>query len=192
MLYLWAVNSCLCRLTDMQQNPQDLPVLADPQTLGPASAPEQNSPSSTESNDLPLGKLAYLIGLPPAPQWAETYPTHSGRTTLEDFGKQLRNEVDRLRNANFVSPESGSQTQLRGADEGLISGIPTSLHSFISGVADKLLRGFSLTPAERAEVVRLGTSEADLRRFVNMSPQPLSARPTVSAAQTAASQRSNR
>lgn len=106
------------------------------------------------------------------------------------FQEAIRNEVQRLRNANFVSPESGSQTQLRGADQSLIGGIPTSVQSFISGIADKFLRGVSLTPAERAEIVRLGTSEADLRRFVT-APATAAARPTVSAAQTALPQRNN-
>lgn len=115
-----------------------------------------------------------------------------GEDRAGTFRAAIRNEVDRLRNANFVSPESGSQTQLRGLDEGLVGGIPTSLHSFVSRVADKLLRGFSLTPAERAEIVRLGTSEADLRRFVNQAPQPVTARPTVSAILPVLPQRGNR
>lgn len=91
-----------------------------------------------------------------------------GRTTV--FREAIRNEVQRLRNANFVSPETGSQTAPRTADQGLLSGIPTSLGNLMSSVADKFLRGVSLTPAERAEIVRLGTSEADLRRFATTPP----------------------
>ncbi len=92
-----------------------------------------------------------------------------GRTA--QFREAIRNEVQRLRNANFVSPETGSQTQLRHLDEGLI-GFPTSVRDFIGKLADKFLRGVSLTPAERAEIVRLGTSEADLRRFVTAPDAP--------------------
>lgn len=90
-----------------------------------------------------------------------------GRTAR--FREAIRNEVQRLRNANFVSPETGSQTHLRHLDEGLI-GVPTSVRDFIGKIADKFLRGVSLTPAERAEIVRLGTSEADLRRFATQAP----------------------
>lgn len=108
----------------------------------------------------------------------------AGRTAV--FREAIRNEVQRLRNANFVSPETGSQTQLRGTDESLIGGFPTSIRAFMSNVADKFFRGISLTPAERAEIVRLGTSEADLRRFV--TAQPMRARPTVSAIQAATTQ----
>lgn len=110
-----------------------------------------------------------------------------GRTQV--FREAIRNEVQRLRNANFVSPESGSQTQLRLADEGLLAGIPTSVRSLMSTIADKFFRGVSLTPAERAEIVRLGTSEADLRRFI-MAPA-MRARPTVSGAEAVNTQRNN-
>lgn len=91
-----------------------------------------------------------------------------GKTAV--FRQAIRNEVQRLRNANFVSPETGSQTAPRSADQGLLSGIPTSLGNLMSSVADKFLRGVSLTPAERAEIVKLGTSEADLRRFATLPP----------------------
>lgn len=107
-----------------------------------------------------------------------------GQDRTSTFREAIRNEVQRLRNANFISPESGSQTQLRHLDEGLLGGIPTSIGSFISRVADKFLRGVSLTPAERAEIVRLGTSEADLRRFATPQPRPVTPRvalPTIQA-----------
>jgi hypothetical protein len=89
------------------------------------------------------------------------------------FQEAVRNEVSRLRNANFISPETGSQTQLRGADEALVGGIPTSIGSFVSKIADKIFRGTQLTAAEREAIVRLGTSEADVRRFATQRPSPL-------------------
>jgi hypothetical protein len=87
------------------------------------------------------------------------------------FQEAVRNEVARLRNANFVSPESGSQTQLRGADEALVGGIPTSLGSLASKIADKIFRGTQLSPQEREAIVRLGLSEADIRRFASQAPR---------------------
>lgn len=83
------------------------------------------------------------------------------------FQEAVRNEVARLRNANFISPESGSQTQLRGADEALVGSIPTSLGSLVSKVADKIFRGTQLSPQEREAIVKLGLSEADIRRFAS-------------------------
>lgn len=102
-----------------------------------------------------------------------------GRQRTQVFQEAIRNEVQRLRNANFVSPETGSQTQLRQLDEGLMGGIPTSVSQFLSRIADKFFRGVSLTPAERAEIVRLGTSEADLRRFATARPRPSAPRGTL-------------
>lgn len=87
------------------------------------------------------------------------------------FQEAVRNEVARLRNANFVSPESGSQTQLRAMDEGLVGSIPTSLGSLVSKVADKIFRGTQLSPQEREAIVRLGLSEADIRRFAAQPPR---------------------
>lgn len=87
------------------------------------------------------------------------------------FQEAVRNEVARLRNANFISPESGSQTQLRLQDEGLVGGIPTSLGSFARDVAAKLLRGTQLSPQERQAIVDLGVSEADIRRFATQAPR---------------------
>ena len=89
------------------------------------------------------------------------------------FQEAVRNEVSRLRNANFISPETGSQTQLRGSDEALVGGIPTSIGSFVSKIADKIFRGTQLTSAEREAIVRLGTSEADVRRFAAQAPSPV-------------------
>lgn len=101
-----------------------------------------------------------------------------GRNLAATFGDQrtaqfraaIGNEVRRLRNANFISPETGSQTQLRLADEALMGGVPTSVGGFVTNIADKIMRKIQLTPAERSEIVKLGTSEADLRRFISSLP----------------------
>lgn len=87
------------------------------------------------------------------------------------FQEAVRNEVARLRNANFISPESGSQTQLRAADEALVGSVPTSLGSLVSKIADKIFRGTQLSPQEREAIVHLGLSEADIRRFAAQPPR---------------------
>lgn len=128
-----------------------------------------------------LNRIA--TGTGPGRNLAKTFGI--GRTNT--FRSAIRNEVQRLRNANFVSPETGSQTQLRHLDEGLVGGIPSSISSFVAKIADKFFRGVSLTPAERAEIVRLGTSEADLRRFATIPAERLM-RPTTVGTQAIISQ----
>jgi hypothetical protein len=103
-----------------------------------------------------------------------------GAERAASFQEAVRNEVSRLRNANFISPETGSQTALRGADESLVAGIPTSIGNLVSKIADKIFRGTQLTAAEREAIVRLGTSEADIRRFATQRP-PVAARAAVPA-----------
>lgn len=93
-----------------------------------------------------------------------------GEGPAGQFQEAVRNEVSRLRNANFISPETGSQTQLRGADEGLVGAAAGGIRGLISAVADKVLRGTQLTAAEREAIVRLGTSEADVRRYATERP----------------------
>lgn len=104
-----------------------------------------------------------------------------GAEPAASFQEAVRNEVSRLRNANFISPETGSQTQLRGADESLVGGIPTSIGAFVSNIADKVLRGTQLTAAEREAIVRLGTSEADVRRYATARPSALARTATPAA-----------
>lgn len=93
-----------------------------------------------------------------------------GEGPAASFQEAVRNEVSRLRNANFISPETGSQTQLRGADEGLMGAAAGGVRGLISAVADKILRGTQLTASEREAIVGLGTSEADVRRFATARP----------------------
>lgn len=96
------------------------------------------------------------------------------------FQEAVRNEVQRLRNANAVLPTSGSQTQLRGLDEALVD-LPTSKAGIIDRAIGSVLRSFSLTPAERRAIVELATSPADLRRFATQ-PNTRFQRPAAAGA----------
>lgn len=97
-----------------------------------------------------------------------------GKGISENYQGGLRNEISRVENANFISPNSGSQTALRLGESDLLSGIPLSKYEFVAKVIDKFRAGFTLTPAERAEIVRLGTTEANLRALsAKVSPRTL-------------------
>jgi hypothetical protein len=89
------------------------------------------------------------------------------------FQEAVRNEVARLRNANFISPETGSQSEPRLADRGLVGAAMGGIQGLVSSIADKIFRGTQLTAAEREAIVRLGTSEADVRRFATQRPSPV-------------------
>lgn len=82
------------------------------------------------------------------------------------------NEVKRVGNADFVSPNTGSQTALRTDDTGLLASVPLSKTELLGKIIDTLRgRGATLTDAERTAIVRLGTSEANLRMLSKRNPQ---------------------
>jgi hypothetical protein len=89
------------------------------------------------------------------------------------YQAQLGNEVRRVGNADYISPNTGSQTQLRASDsDGLMSrGIPHSLADLAIRVYDTIKgHGAPLTEGERAAIVRMGTTEADLRNLIRRNP----------------------
>ncbi len=93
-----------------------------------------------------------------------------GETQAQRYQDSMRLETQRLRNANFVSPNTGSQTALRTADESLLASIPLSRHQLIGAVLSKLRSGLTMTAAERAEIVRLGISDVRLRSLAKTLP----------------------
>lgn len=94
-----------------------------------------------------------------------------GQERAGRYQAALGHEVHRVQNADFISPNTGSQTQLREGDQSLLAQVPTSKTELLTRVIDTLRgRGATLTDAERAAIVRLGTSEADLRRLAARNP----------------------
>lgn len=95
-----------------------------------------------------------------------------GATKGARYQAALGNEAKRVGNADFISPNTGSQTELRGQDTAsLISKVPHSIYDLAIRVVDTVRgHGAPLTEAERAAVVRMGTTEADLRNLVRRNP----------------------
>lgn len=92
-----------------------------------------------------------------------------GPRAAQYFQGAIQNEVRRLQNARFVSPNTGSQTALREAEHGLLTMVTPRL-GHIAAALDWLKRTGTLTAAQRAEIVRLGTSEAELRNILAQIP----------------------
>lgn len=95
-----------------------------------------------------------------------------GEARAGRYQTALGHEVSRVQNADFISPNTGSQTALRTGDESLAASIPTSKVEFLGKIIDTLRgRGATLTDAERAAIVRIGTSEANLRQLAARNPR---------------------
>lgn len=89
-----------------------------------------------------------------------------GADNAAHYRDAIGREIDRLSNARFVSPNTGSQTALREADDALVNLPPMTKAGVAKALFDKLRRGVSLTDAERKALMDLGTtilrSEGDI------------------------------
>jgi hypothetical protein len=94
-----------------------------------------------------------------------------GPQQANQFQTQIRLITERLTKARGVSPASGSQTAPRLAEAAslLDPGSAMTVHGLMRVV--DAYRRHSVTPAIRAEMVRLATSEADARRLAAMIPR---------------------
>lgn len=92
--------------------------------------------------------------------------TNTERVLGETFGGDeagryraaIQNEIDRVANARFISPNTGSQTAPRLDDEGLVQLPSLSKIGIAKALFDKLRRGVSLTPEERQALIEIGTT----------------------------------
>jgi hypothetical protein len=99
-----------------------------------------------------------------------------GQPTAQRYQQSIGNEISRLRNARGISPNTGSQTALRSEEMALVDALPFGQKAgAVAWVVDKMRRGLSLTEAEKEAIVRLGTTEADLRRVIASTPPRTSA-----------------
>lgn len=67
-------------------------------------------------------------------------------------------EIERVSNARFVSPNTGSQTATRAVDDAMVDLPPLSKVGIAKALFDKLRRGVTLTDGERAALLELGTT----------------------------------
>lgn len=99
-----------------------------------------------------------------------------------EYQEGIRNLIDRMANARFIASSSGSQTAPRLADQALAEGGAFLSRGVIGNVVNllgKVVRGATLTRAEREAIVRLGVSDAVER--IRMGGGPVSGRAVVPA-----------
>lgn len=92
-----------------------------------------------------------------------------GQSAAKDYQTGVGNEIDRISNSRFISPNAGSQTQPRAEDAGLID-LPLSTHGIIAHIWDRVKSGAQLTEQERTALVRMGTTEARLVNIARTNP----------------------
>lgn len=83
----------------------------------------------------------------------------------------IGNEMSRLEKGRFISPNTGSQTALRADELALVDAIPTSKIGILTTAVNALRNGLTLTDAQRASIVRLGTDERMLASFMRAMPK---------------------
>lgn len=117
------------------------------------------------------GSTGALNRLSTSEQQRQNLTTSFGPDVASRFQAGISNEARRLQNARFISPNTGSQTALRTADASLVESLPIEGKvGLIKTIWNTIRQGDILSDAEREAIVRLGTSEADLRRIIAQSP----------------------
>lgn len=81
----------------------------------------------------------------------------------ENMTRAAQIEVGRARTADFISPNTGSQTQLRATDMADIGGVPVTPMGWATKLMDFAFRRINaFTEAEMEALVRMGVEPADL------------------------------
>lgn len=118
------------------------------------------------------GSTGFLNTLATSNRNTENLTQTFGAPAAERFQAGIGNEAARLQNARGITAGSGSQTEGRLADRALVDVASGNAHGIIRTIIDQLRTGATaLTARERNELVRLGTTEADLRALVQNLPQ---------------------
>lgn len=94
-----------------------------------------------------------------------------GEGAANKFRKGITNEIDRLQNARFINPNMGSQTMPRALDAMVLESVPTTKAAILAKALSVLKSGSTLTPAQSAEVVRMGISPAKMQAIIAAYPQ---------------------
>ena len=108
--------------------------------------------------------MAAMTSLGYRPNMAERLNAMGAPT--QDMTRAAQIEVGRARNADFISPNTGSQTQLRATDIPEMGAIPTTPMGWTTKLMDFAFRRINaFTEAELEALVRLGIEPADLAKL---------------------------
>jgi hypothetical protein len=94
----------------------------------------------------------------------------------DDFADASANLLAKQEQANFIAPNTGSQTQLRGADTNRLMGAVGTLFEMANGslrpLLERFARGLTMTEAERNILVQVGIGTPDDAMRVLSAPPP--------------------
>jgi hypothetical protein len=102
-----------------------------------------------------LDQIAY------APNARQNLTALFGEAEADRFIQAARLNLQRARNANFMAPNTGSQTQLRGQDAVNLKSAFRFITRPVEAILERLANGLTITDAEAAELVRLGLMPAN-------------------------------
>ena len=128
------------------------------------------------------GATGFLNNLGSATQDTENLGRSFGPETAATFQKGIRDEVQRVNNARFIDPGTGSETFSRLQDAGLIDKLPLGGKlDFLKWALDWVKRGGALTDAEREAIAHISMLPADRATIANLiGNRPLTnARPVI-------------
>lgn len=142
--------------------------------------------SITDAIDSPTaGSTGLLNRLATSTKQGKNLATTFGQEPTDAFRAGLSNEIAKVNNARYINPNTGSQTALRSDEQALVEAIPRSSADLLAKAIGWVQRGLTLTPAQRTELVRLGTTEANLRdvvaKFPKHQPQQIAQQLLISA-----------
>lgn len=79
-----------------------------------------------------------------------------GPDEAERFIAAARQNIQKGENANFIAPNTGSQTQLRDQDQGTIASVFNAVRAPVQAILNRLASGLTLSDDEAQVLLRLG------------------------------------
>lgn len=122
-----------------------------------------------------LGQRANAMGTVDQIAWAPNTRRNLtalfGQDEAERFIQAARLNLDRARNANYMAPNTGSQTQTRGADASGIKSVFNAIRRPVQALLDRVANGLTITPAEADQLVHAGLLDArQAARLIQAQP----------------------
>lgn len=106
-----------------------------------------------------------------APNARRNLTTLFGEGEAERFIQAARLNLQRAENANFMAPNTGSQTMSKGQDANVFMSFVNAVRNPAQALMERVAAGLTLTDAEAASLVRTGLmSPADAARAIRPRP----------------------
>lgn len=120
------------------------------------------------------GATGTLNRIADSPNVGRNLETLFGQEATGSYQEGIRQLIQQLNDARFVSPNSGSKTAAVLEETGLLDALPpTSKTALVMRALDMLRRGLTLTEQERAALMELGVG-TDIERALRALPREAS------------------